>query len=93
MKFIVQWDGQPSAQPAAVERFMKTGGLPPDNVKLLGRWHAIGELQGCAIVEADSTAPLAAWMLQWNDVFSFKVAPALTDEELGVALAGHQANR
>lgn len=91
MKFIVQWNGQPSSQQPAVDRFMKTGGLPPDGIKLLGRWHAIGALQGCAIVEADSTAPLATWMLQWNDVFTFTVAPAITDEELGAALTAHQA--
>ncbi|MEA3119876.1 MAG: hypothetical protein QOI13_3146, partial [Paraburkholderia sp.] len=27
MKFIVQWNGQPSAQQSSMERFMKTGGL------------------------------------------------------------------
>ncbi len=58
MKFIVQWNGLPTAQPSAVERFMKTGGaLPPDGITMLGRWHSIGELSGCAIVESDSTAP------------------------------------
>jgi hypothetical protein len=90
MKFIVQWNGQPAAQQPAIERFVKTGGLPPDNVKLLGRWHAIGELRGVAIVEATDTGALAAWVLQWGDVFSFDVAPALSDEELGAALAAFQ---
>jgi hypothetical protein len=91
MKFIVQWSGQPAAQQPAIERFMKTGGLPPENVKLLGRWHAIGELRGVAIVEVSDTAPLAAWVLEWGDVFAFDVAPALSDEELGAALAAFQA--
>jgi hypothetical protein len=90
MKFIVQWNGQPAAQQPAIERFVKTGGLPPDNVKLLGRWHAIGEFRGVAIVEATDTGALAAWVLQWGDVFSFEVAPALSDEELGAALAAFQ---
>jgi hypothetical protein len=65
-------------------------GLPPDNVKLLGRWHAIGEFRGVAIVEATDTGALAAWVLQWGDVFSFDVAPALSDEELGAALTAFQ---
>jgi hypothetical protein len=91
MKFIVQWTGQPATQQPAIERFMKTGGRPPDNVTLLGRWHAIGELRGVAIVEATDASGLAAWILQWGDLFSFTSAPALSDEELGKALAAHQA--
>jgi Protein of unknown function (DUF3303) len=90
MKFIVQWEGQPAAQQAAIERFMKTGGLPPDGIKMLGRWHAIGELRGIAIIEASDPAAMAGWTLQWGDIFSFDVAPAMSDEELGATLAAHQ---
>ncbi|MBN3755895.1 DUF3303 domain-containing protein [Paraburkholderia sp. Tr-20389] len=94
MKFIVQWNGLPTAQQSAVERFMKTGGaLPPDGVRLLGRWHSIGELSGFAIIESDNTAPMAAWVLQWGDVFTFRVSPAMTDEELGAALGAYQAGK
>jgi hypothetical protein len=94
MKFIVQWNGLPTAQQAAVERFMKTGGaLPPDGITMLGRWHSIGELSGCAIVESDSTAPMAAWMLQWGDIFTFRISPAVTDEELGAALGAFLAQK
>ncbi|WP_244220101.1 DUF3303 domain-containing protein [Paraburkholderia terricola] len=91
MKFIVQWKGLPPTQELAIERFMKTGGRPPDNVELLGRWHAIGELSGVAIVEATDASGLAEWILQWGDLFSFTSAPAMSDEELGAVLAAHQA--
>lgn len=94
MKFIVQWNGLPTAQQSAVERFMKTGGaLPPDGITLLGRWHSIGELSGCAIIESSSTAPMAAWMLQWGDIFTFRISPAVTDEELGSALGAFLAQK
>lgn len=84
MKFIVQWNGHPTVQQSAVERFMKTGGaLPPDGIKMIGRWHSIGELSGCAIIESESTAPMAAWVLQWGDVFTFRISPALSDEAWG----------
>lgn len=92
MKFIVQWKGQPAVQQAAIERFMKTGGLPPDNLKMLGRWHAIGEFSGVAIVETTDAAALAAWIMQWGDVFSFTSAPALNDEELGATLSAAQSS-
>lgn len=91
MKFIVQWKGQPSVQQSAIKRFLETGGRPPENVALVGRWHVIGELAGVAIVEATDTSGLAAWMLQWGDLLSFTSAPVLTDEELGAALAALNA--
>jgi RES domain-containing protein len=49
-------------------------------------------LSGVAIVEATDASGLAKWVLQWGDLFSFTTAPALTDEELGAALAAHRAN-
>jgi hypothetical protein len=91
MKFIVQWKGLPSAENAVIERFMKTGGQVPDGINLLGRWHAIGGLQGVSIVEADDTAKLAAMALAWSDLLEVGILPALTDEELGAALGKHQA--
>jgi hypothetical protein len=91
MKFIVQWKGLPPTQRPAVERFLETGGRPPEKVQLLGRWHAIGELSGVAIVEATDATGLAEWVLQWGDLFSFTTAPALSDEELGGVLSAHRA--
>ncbi|CAH2772827.1 MAG: unnamed protein product [uncultured Paraburkholderia sp.] len=91
MKFIVQWKGLPTTQRPAIERFLKTGGRPPESVELLERWHAIGELSGFAIVEATDASGLARWVLQWGDLFSFTCTPAMSDEELGATLAAHQA--
>lgn len=93
MKFIVQWKGLPSAEQAVIERFMKTGGQVPDGVNMVGRWHAIGGLRGVAIVEADDTRPMAAMSLQWGDLLDIEIFPAVTDEELGAALAQYQSAR
>ncbi|WP_233855873.1 DUF3303 domain-containing protein [Paraburkholderia sp. HD33-4] len=93
MKFIVQWNGLPTAENSAIERFMKTGGQPPEGVKMLGRWHAIGGLHGFAVVEAEDTRGLSALALQWDDLLTMSIFPAATDEELGAALGAHQAAR
>ncbi|WP_094778025.1 DUF3303 domain-containing protein [Paraburkholderia ribeironis] len=93
MKFIVQWTGLPTAENAVIERFMKTGGQTPEGVKLLGRWHAIGGLHGVAIVETDDTDSIAAMALQWGDLLTVSIFPAMTDEQLGAALGKHQASR
>jgi hypothetical protein len=91
MKFIVQWNGLPTAESSVIERFMKTGGQMPDGVRLLGRWHAVGGLHGVAIVESDDTAAMAAMALGWGDLLTMNISPALTDEELGGALSKRAA--
>jgi hypothetical protein len=93
MKFIVQWNGLPTAENAVIERFMKTGGKPPEGVTLLGRWHAIGGLHGVAIIEAEDTRGLSALALEWSDLLTLSIFPAATDEDLGAALSAHQAAR
>lgn len=93
MKFIVQWNGLPTAENSVIERFMKTGGRPPEGVKLLGRWHAIGGLHGFAVVEADDSRGLSALALEWGDLLTMSIFPAATDEDLGAALGAHQAKR
>ncbi|CAE6741501.1 DUF3303 domain-containing protein [Paraburkholderia haematera] len=93
MKFIVQWNGLPTAENSVIERFMKTGGQAPEGVKLLGRWHAIGELHGFAVVEAEDTRGLSALALEWGDLLTMRIVPAVTDEELGAALGAYQAAR
>ena len=93
MKFIVQWDGLPTAENSVIERFMKTGGQAPEGVKLLGRWHAIGGLHGFAVVEADDSRGLSALALEWGDLLTMSIFPAATDEDLGAALGAHLAAR
>jgi hypothetical protein len=90
MKFIVQWSGLPTAENAVIERFMKTGGRPPESVKMLGRWHAIGGLHGVAIVESDDPQGMSEMALQWADLLSLNIYPAITDEDLGASLAKYQ---
>jgi len=92
MKFIVQWSALPTAESSVIERFMKTGGQPPEGVKMLGRWHAVGGVHGFAIVEADDTRGIAALALDWGDLLTMSISPAMTDEELGAALGKHQAS-
>ncbi|SAL22776.1 hypothetical protein AWB67_00833 [Caballeronia terrestris] len=86
MLFIAKWTALPTAEQAASERFRRTGGAPPDGIKVIGRWHAVGGVEGLAICECATIEPLAAWVLEWADLMSFDVKPGLTDEQLGVLL-------
>jgi hypothetical protein len=87
MLFLVSWTARPEHRDAAIERFLKTGAQPPAGVKMIGRWHAVGPVAGVAIAEAADTAVLQKWVLDWSDILEMDVHPAVTDEQLGSALA------
>jgi hypothetical protein len=90
MLFIVRWEIAHTVRKAAIERFAKTGGAPPEGVKMLGRWHTADGDSGFAIAEASDIQPIARWALAWNDLLKMDVRPALDDQGLGAALAAMQ---
>ena len=87
MLFSITWRGRPEVRNAATERFLKSGGKPPQGVKFIGRWHHIGQISGVAIAEADDPLLMAKWALEWNDLFETEVLAVATDEQLGPILA------
>jgi hypothetical protein len=87
MLFIVSWTGDAQHRNAAIERFKKTGGAPPAGVKMLGRWHSVGSIEGFAIAEATDPVAVQKWVLDWSDLLTMQVRPAVNDEQLGQALA------
>ena len=87
MLFAVSWEGRPEVRNTVIERFLKTGGKPPEGVKFIGRWHHIGKVSGVAIAESDDPLLMAKWALDWNDLMEMKVQLVATDEQLGPVLA------
>ena len=71
---------------SAEERFKKTGGAPPEGVKLLGRWHDASGLHGFMLSEASSAVDIAQWCREWTDIMEFEVTPVVSDEELASIL-------
>ena len=88
MLFIVKWAISPENRNSAIERFLKTGGKPPAGVELVGRWFAVGQHSGFAVVEAGDAALVEQWALGWNDLLAMEVYPALNDEQAGPLMAG-----
>jgi hypothetical protein len=87
MLFLISWSGRPELRQAAIDRFLKTGGQPPEAVKVVGRWHTVGPISGFAVAESNDVAALQKWVLDWSDVLAMDVHPAITDEQLGSSLA------
>ena len=87
MKFIVSWNVPQATRKATVERFLETGGTPPEGVKMLGRWHGMNLGHGVAICETSDANALYFWQAQWSDLLPMSVTPCLDDAEAGQVLA------
>lgn len=71
---------------AAIKKFLETGGTPPKNIKMLGRWHGMNR-EGFAISESDDPKAMFEWYAQWSNVMEITVTPCVEDAEAGPILA------
>ncbi|MEG0248614.1 MAG: DUF3303 family protein [Pseudomonas sp.] len=79
MLFIIHWTIATENRNAAMARFAQTGGAPPPGLNVHGRWHAVGQAMGFAIAETDDLELISKWVLDWSDLMSMQVYPAITD--------------
>lgn len=93
MLFIVNWTISPENRNRALQRFVETKGAPPEGVKMLGRWHAVGRAVGFGIAETDDLALIQKWVFEWSDLMSMEVQPALTDAQATPLLLETLANK
>jgi hypothetical protein len=82
MLYMTVYSFRPQNRDATVARFKKTGGPPPDGVKMIGRWHDAGMHRGWVLAESDSVEGVARWCHQWADLISFQIVPVLDDEQI-----------
>jgi hypothetical protein len=86
MKYISSWKLPPNLIDSAIEKFLKTGGTPPEGVKMLGRWHGMNGT-GFAISESNDPKAMYQWYAQWANVMEITVTPCVEDAEAGPILA------
>jgi Protein of unknown function (DUF3303) len=86
MKYLVQWSVPPQTMRPAVERFLQTGGKPPDGVTQLGRWFGMNG-KGCSVVEADDPKGVFSLVSEWQEFLEIEATPALEDDAAGEVLA------
>ena len=85
MTYIISWTISPQAMLAATARFLETGGLPSAGIKMVGRWHGL-DGKGVLIAETDNPKAIYAWLMEWSDLLTFSVTPALDDAAAGEVL-------
>jgi hypothetical protein len=88
MKFIMTFNWTPNAQKRAegIARFQKTGGLPPEGVRLLGRWTKADLSGGFDILETEDSKKLIEFAYMWGDLMDLSVFSVLEDNKLSEAL-------
>ena len=82
MHFLITYDFTNDQRDEAQARFKAGGGLPPEGVTMLARWHLASGNSGFVIAESSSPVAIGKWMQEWTDLLSFEVTPFLTDEEI-----------
>jgi hypothetical protein len=85
MKFLVQWTLPAATYRPAVARFLEGGGMPPQGVKLIGRWHGMSG-GGCAIAETNDAKALYTWVAEWSEFLPMTTPPVLEDKDAGKIL-------
>jgi hypothetical protein len=86
MKFILTFTIPPDTRDEAITRFLETGGQPPPEVTLLGRWTQLDLCGGVALLESEDPHALTAFAHRWSDLLELTLAPVLEDLELSDVL-------
>lgn len=82
MLFHVSYELPSEHREAAQTRFKESGGLPPEGVEMLGRWHCAEGLRGFVLAETSDAVAIANWLQDWTDLLTFEVAPVLDDDQM-----------
>lgn len=86
MKYMSTWT-LPNGEGyrAAVAQFLKDGGVPPDGVKMLGRWHGTNG-KGFMIAETDDAKALFSYFAQWQEFMTIESTMAVDDQDAAAVL-------
>ena len=86
MLFTLAWSHTPHARNTTIKKFMATGGMPPEGVQMLSRYHNVDGSGGFAICETNDAGALANWAIDWNGLIEIKITAIIDDETMGEVL-------
>ena len=93
MLFKLAWTHTPEARDETIKKFMETGGMPPEGVELISRYHNVDGTGGFAILESTSAAALADYALDWNGLIKIEITAIMDDETITTVLPKHFSYR
>ena len=68
---------------------METGGMPPEGVELISRYHNLDGTGGFAILESTNSAALADYALDWNGLIKIEITAIMDDDTITSVLPKH----
>ena len=89
MLFKLAWTHTPEARNETIKKFMETGGMPPEGVEMISRYHNVDGPGGFAILESTSAAALADYALDWNGLIKIEITAIMDDETITTVLPKH----
>ncbi|HJO04448.1 MAG TPA: DUF3303 family protein [Acidobacteriota bacterium] len=87
MRFMMTYAVPSDAWETAVERFLDSGGLPPEGVTMVDRWHAAAGRHGFILLETDDPTAIYQFAVEWSDVVDHTITPVLDDDEVAAVLS------
>ena len=87
MLFKFAWTHSQEARDKTIEQFVETGGMPPERVTMLSRYHNVDCTGSFAIIESTDAAALADYALDWNGLIKIEITPLMDDETIGGVLS------
>ena len=89
MLFKLAWTHTPEARDTTVKQFMATGGMPPEGVSMLSRYHNLDGTGGFAVLDTTDSAALADYALDWNGLIKIEITAIMDDETISSVLPKH----
>tara|TARA_A200000113_G_scaffold185207_1_gene171969 strand:- start:574 stop:849 length:276 start_codon:yes stop_codon:yes gene_type:complete len=89
MLFKLAWTHTPQARNETIKKFMETGGMPPEGVELISRYHNLDGTGGFAILESTNASALADYALDWNGLIKIEITTIMDDDTITSVLPKH----
>ena len=89
MLFKFAWTHTPEARDGTVKKFMATGGMHPDDIEFISRYHNVDGTGGCVIIESTNAAALTDYALDWNGLIKIEITPIIEDDTMSMVLPKH----
>jgi hypothetical protein len=89
MLFKLAWSHTPQARNETIKKFMETGGMPPEGVELISRYHNLDGTGGFAILESTNASALADYALDWNGLIKIEITAIMDDDTITSVLPKH----
>tara|TARA_B100001939_G_scaffold312592_1_gene295860 strand:- start:328 stop:603 length:276 start_codon:yes stop_codon:yes gene_type:complete len=89
MLFKLAWTHTPQARNETIKKFMETGGMPPEGVELISRYHNLDGTGGFAILESTNASALADYALDWNGLIKIEITAIMDDDTITSVLPKH----